>query len=112
MHFMILILVFLIAIVLWGFFHSNPRGVARVKLIACNVAVIVLALAAAAIVANLLYSDALTVKAGEKGMATYLAIMAGGTAFLIVIASGGLLRNLILFPLSARAPEPPAAPQT
>jgi hypothetical protein len=42
-------------------------------------------------------------------MATYLAIMAGGTGLLIVVAAGGMLRNLLLFPLSARAPEPPAA---
>lgn len=109
MHFMILILLFLLATVLWGFFHSNPHGVNRYKLLACNIAVLVLAAVTAAIVADLLYSDALTVKAGEKGMATYLAIMAGGTAFLIVVAAGGMLRNLMLFPLSARAPEPPAA---
>jgi hypothetical protein len=30
--------------------------------------------------------------------------MAGGTAFMILVASGGLLRNLVLFPLSKRAP--------
>jgi hypothetical protein len=29
--------------------------------------------------------------------------MAGGTAFMIVAATGGLLRNLVLFPLSKRA---------
>jgi len=109
MHFMIITLVFLIAIVLWGFFHSNPRGVNRARLLACNVAVLVLAAVAAGIVAQLLYADAVTVKAGEKGMATYLAIMAGGTGFLIVVTAGGMLRNLMLFPLSARAPEPPAA---
>ncbi len=111
MPFMILILVFLLATVLWGFFHANPRGVGRFKLLACNVAVLALAAVAAAIVAQLLYGDALHVKADEKGMATYLAIMAGGTAFLIVVATGGMLRNLLVFPLSARAPEPPAEPQ-
>jgi hypothetical protein len=36
-------------------------------------------------------------------MSVYLAIMAGGTAFMIVAASGGLVRNLVLFPLSKRA---------
>jgi len=109
MPFMILILLFLLGAVLWGFFHSNPRGVNRTKLISCNVLVLVLAAIAAAFVSDLLYGDALTVKAGEKGMATFLAIMAGGTAFLIVVAAGGMLRNLVLFPLSARSPEPPVA---
>ncbi|MDH4189606.1 MAG: hypothetical protein OEW21_05320 [Betaproteobacteria bacterium] len=105
MHFMILILAFLVAVVVWGFFHANPRGVNRVRLVLSNVVILALALAAAAVVASLLYGDALTVKSGEKGMATYLALMAGGTVFLIVVAVGGLLRNLLLFPISARAPD-------
>jgi hypothetical protein len=38
-------------------------------------------------------------------MAWFLALMGGGTAFMIVVAAGGLLRNLILFPISRRTPE-------
>jgi len=58
MHFMFLIMAFLLCAVVWGFFHANPHGVAK---------------------------------------------MAGGTAFMMVVATGGLLRNLVLFPLSRRA---------
>ena len=42
MHFMFLILAFMLWAVVWGFFHSNPRGVARARLLACNVAIIAL----------------------------------------------------------------------
>lgn len=71
MHFMFLILAFMLGIVVWGFFHSNPLGVPRAKLLACNVVILALALAA---------------------------------AFMIVVAVGGLIRNLLLFPISKRAP--------
>jgi len=55
MHFMFLILAFLLWAVVWGFFHANPK-------------------------------------------------MAGGAAFMIVVAAGGLARNLLIFPLSKRSP--------
>jgi hypothetical protein len=38
-------------------------------------------------------------------MAAYLAIMAGGAGFMIVVATGGLARNLLLFPPSRRATQ-------
>lgn len=103
MHFMVLILVFLLCVVLWGFFHSNPPGVPRLSLHLCNALVLALALAVGPIVGALLYADAVTVKAGEKGLATYLAIMAAGTSFLVVVAVGGMIRNLLIFPRSKRA---------
>jgi hypothetical protein len=83
---MFLILAFLLCAVVWGFFHSNPRGVA-----------------AAATSGPMLYGDALIARPDERAMAVYLAIMAGGTAFMIVVAAGGLARNLLLFPLSSRS---------
>jgi hypothetical protein len=98
MHFMVVILIFLLAAVVWGFFHANPQGVPGIKLALVNGAI-----AVGALVGSVLYGDAVSVKAGEKGMATYLAIMAGGTLFLIVIAVGGLVRNLLVFPMSKRA---------
>lgn len=104
MHFMIVILVFLVCIVLWGFFHSNPTGVSAAKRVAANVIIVTAAVVVGAIVGAALYADAVSVKAHEKGMATYLAIMAAGTSFLIVIAGAGLIRNLVVFPLSKRAP--------
>lgn len=104
MHFMALILLFLLAAVVWGFFHSNPKGVAVLSLAVVNAAILLAATAAGILVGTVLFGDAVSVKAGEKGMAIYLAIMAGGTAFLIVLAVGGLLRNLVVFPISKRAP--------
>jgi len=102
MHFMVIILLFLIGAVVWGFFHSNPKGVPALSLAVVNAVILLAAIGVAALVGSVLYGDAVSVKAGEKGMATYLAIMAGGTAFLIVIAAGGLVRNLAVFPISKR----------
>jgi len=102
---MVLILLFLLGAVLWGFFHANPTGVPRFRLAAVNGAILLVALAVGAMVGTVLYTDAVSIKAGEKGMATYLAIMAAGTSFLIVIAVGGLARNLLVFPVSKRAPS-------
>lgn len=104
MHFMLLIFIALLCIVLWGFFHSNPLGVPRGRLLALNVVILVLAALIGVTVGALLYADAAVVKAGERGLAVYLGIMAGGTAALITVAAGGLIRNLVIFPLSKRAP--------
>jgi uncharacterized YccA/Bax inhibitor family protein len=106
MPFMFLILAFLLGAVVWGFFHSNPRGVSRVALHACNVAILVLGIVAAAASGLVLHTDALARRPEEGAVAIYLAIMASGTAFMIVVALGGLARNLFFFPLSRRKPEP------
>jgi hypothetical protein len=90
--------------VVWGFFHSNPRGVPQARLLACNIAVLALGIAAGLAAGFTLYADAVVRRPEQLGMSVYLAIMAGGTAFMILVASGGLLRNLVLFPLSKRAP--------
>ncbi|HSH06581.1 MAG TPA: hypothetical protein VLA41_02885 [Burkholderiales bacterium] len=110
MHFMVLILIFLLGVVLWGFFHSNPQGVPRIALGVVNAAILIAALVVGTLVGSVLYADAVSVKADEKGMATYLAIMAAGTSFLIVVAAGGLIRNLLVFPISKRAPTGSGAP--
>jgi len=104
MHFMVLILVFLLGAVLWGYFHANPQGVARGKLLACNIAVLALGAAAASAAGVLLLEDGLRAKPGEAGLVWFLAIMGAGTAFMIVVATGGLIRNLVLFPISRRRP--------
>lgn len=106
MHFMLVIFAVLLCIVVWGFFHSNPQGVPRMPLHLCNAVVLVVALVLGLTIGTFLYGDAVAAKQGEKGLATYLAIMAGGTAFLIVVAVGGMVRNLVLFPRSRRAPVP------
>lgn len=103
MHFMFLIMAFLLGAVIWGFFHSNPQGVAKAKLLACNIVVLALGVLAGLAAGFILYGDAVVRRPEQIGMSIYLAIMAGGTAFMIVVAAGGLLRNLLLFPLSKRA---------
>lgn len=107
MHFMLLIFVVLLCLVVWGFFHSNPVGVPQAKLLALNVFILALAGLLGAAIGYYLYLDASVVKAGEKGLAVYLGIMAGGTAALIVVAVGGMVRNLVVFPLSKRSPASP-----
>ena len=104
MHFMFLILGFMLCLVVWGFFHANPRGVPAGRLLACNLAIIALALAAVAASSIPLYADAVAAKPDHKALAAYLAAMAGGAAFMIVMIVGGMVRNLALFPLSRRRP--------
>ena len=82
MPFMFLILAFLLWAVVWGFFHANPRGVGRRSLLACNVAILVSGVALALVSAIPLYGDALVAKPDHKPVAAYLAIMAGGSAFM------------------------------
>jgi len=108
-HFMLLIFAVLLCLVVWGFFHSDPTGVPRARLLALNVAILALAVVAGGIIGYVLYLDASVVKAGEKGLAVYLGIMAGGTAALIIVAAGGMLRNLVIFPLSRRERPTPGA---
>lgn len=106
---MLLIFAVLLCLVVWGFFHSDPTGVPRARLLALNVAILALAVVAGGIIGYVLYLDASVVKAGEKGLAVYLGIMAGGTAALIIVAAGGMLRNLVIFPLSRRERPTPGA---
>ena len=102
MHFMLLILAFLLCAVVWGFFHANPRGVDTGRLLACNIVILALGVVLAAAAAIPLYGDALARRPDEKALAVYLAIMVAGSGFMIVVAVGGLVRNLLLFPLSRR----------
>ena len=104
MHFMFLILAFMLGAVVWGFFHANPRGVDRRALLACNVAILALGVALALAAAIPLYGDALAQRPDHKAIAVYLAIMVAGSGFMIVVAVGGLVRNLFLFPPGRRRP--------
>lgn len=110
MHFMFLILAILLYLVVWGLFQTNPKGVPKKNLLIYNLVVLVVAVIIGPLVGYYLYLDAAVVKAHEKGLAAYLGIMAGGTAFLIVVAAAGMVRNLIVFPLSKRQVEAPANP--
>jgi hypothetical protein len=104
MHFMLLILVFLLCAVVWGFFHANPRGVDARWLLAFNVAILVLGVILALAAAIPLHGDALAQRPEHPALAVYLAIMVAGSGFMIVVAVGGLVRNLLVFPLSRRRP--------
>jgi hypothetical protein len=104
MHFMFLIMAFLLCAVVWGFFHSNPQGVSPGALLAWNVGILALAAALALVAAIPLYHDAVAAKPDHKSVAVYLAIMAGGSGFMIIVAVGGLFRNLVVFPLGKRRP--------
>lgn len=101
---MFLILAFLLWAVVWGFFHANPRGVSQAALLLCNVVIVGLAIGAATGSGLVLHADALARRPEEAALAIYLAIMAGGTAFMILLALGGLARNLLFFPISRRKP--------
>lgn len=105
---MLLILAFLIVATVWALFHTNPQGVNARALLVYNVVVLAAAVPVAIGIAMWLYADAVAVKANEKGMATYLTIMAAGTAAMLVVAIGGFVRNFLVFPHSKRRATPPA----
>jgi hypothetical protein len=104
MHFMFLIMAFLLFAVVWGFFHANPQGVSPTALLVWNVGILALAAVLALVAAIPLYHDAVAAKPDHKSVAVYLAIMAGGSGFMIIVAVGGLFRNLVVFPLAKRKP--------
>jgi NADH:ubiquinone oxidoreductase subunit 6 (subunit J) len=107
MAFMLLILAFLIVATVWALFHTNPQGVNARALLIYNIVVLTLAVPVAICVGVWLYADAVAVKANEKGMATYLTIMAAGTSAMLVVAVGGFIRNFVAFPRHKRRAAPP-----
>jgi hypothetical protein len=98
MPLMLLLLAFLVSAVVWGFFHANPQAAPRGRLLACNAAIVLAALAGALGSALPLHADALARHPDQRFMAVYLAIVAGGAAMMIVLIAGGLVRNFLVFP--------------
>jgi len=94
---MLVLLAFLVAAVVWGFFHANPHAAPRRRLLFCNALIVGLALAGAIGCGLPLHADALARHPDQRFMSVYLAIMAGGSALMILLIAGGLLRNLLLF---------------
>jgi len=78
MPLMLLLLASLLTAVVWGFFHANPKDARGAGLHCFNAAIVAAAPA-------------------QRFMAVYLAIMAGGSAWVLVLIAGGLLRNLVIF---------------
>jgi hypothetical protein len=105
MPFMLLIFGFLLGAVLWAFFHYRPRGVNRSALAVFNVATVLLAVPASIAVGVWIYSGAADMPEKQR-LAAYLAVMAGGTAYLAFVSLAGLIRNFFVFPLSRRGGSP------
>jgi hypothetical protein len=102
---MILLFLVVLVIALVSFFGTSPAMPAQRPVHAFNAVVLVLAALVAVAVGSWLFSDAVAVKSGEAGMAAYLAIMGGGTAGLLAIVLGGVVRNYFVFPRHKRLPE-------
>ena len=105
MPFMLLIYGFLFVTVIWAFFHYRPRGVNRTSLTLFNIATIALAVPMSYAAAMWIYSGAADMPEKQK-IAAYLAFMAGGTAYLLIVSLAGLVRNLIVYPPSRRSGSP------
>ena len=103
MAFMMVLLVVLLGVTVWAYFHTNPPGVPARSLAYCNALVFLVAVPAGIVVGKTLYAEAVIVKSGHAGMPMYLSIMAGGTVFLIVMALGGMVRNFFVYPPEKRA---------
>jgi hypothetical protein len=103
MAFMMVLLVFLLGVTVWAYFHTNPPGAARGVLALYNAAILLAAVAAGLAVGRPLYLDAVIVKGNHAGMPTYLSVMGAGTVVLIVLALGGVARNFFVFPTSNHA---------
>lgn len=98
MAFMMILLVAILCVTVWAYFHTSPRGRAGRRLTLYNLGVLVIALAAASVVGPWIHAEALNVKRGIAGLPVYLSVMAGGTVFMIVLVLGGMTRNFFLFP--------------
>ena len=108
MAFMMVLLVALVGVAVWVYFHTNPRGVSRRALGLYNGAVLLVAMAAAILVGRWLYLDALVVKAGQAGLPVYLSVMAASTVLLVVLVLGGVVRDFFVFPAPVGAHRPGA----
>jgi hypothetical protein len=98
MPFMLLLLIFLTAAVVWAFFRLMPHGVGGAAPLTYNIATLVVAAVVSVLVAQWIFSGAAADPQRLEKFGWYLAIMAGGIAFNIIVASAGLLRNFYVFP--------------
>ena len=106
MPFMFLTLAVVAVVAVVSFFRTSPNMADGRPVLAFNIATLALSVPAAVVVGWWIYADASTVKVGARGMAAFLGIMSGGNAALFVIAVGGLVRNVLVFPRSKRVPAP------
>lgn len=104
MPFMFVILVFLLYMVVWALFHYNPKGVPFSRVLVYNVVLLIVAIFIGAIAGAWIYEGAIQMPE-KRHMLWYLTIMAGGAAFMIAVAVGGMVRNFLVFPLRHRTAE-------
>lgn len=102
MAFMMVLLVFLVAVTVWAYFHTSPRAAGARKVMLYDAAILLAAALVGYAVGMSLYADAVVAKKSHAGMPTYLSIMAGSTASLIVVLAGGVIRNFFVFPIAKR----------
>ena len=111
MAFMMVLLVALLGIAVWAYFHTDPPGVPRRSLLAYNAALMACAVPIGFAVGYWLYHEGMAIKGDHgNGMIGYLSVMAGGTAFLLLVALGGMVRNFFVFPPGKRTVSTPASP--
>ena len=103
MAYLAVMLVGLLGVAVWLYFHTNPPGVPTRALAICNALVFLVAVPAGIAVGRALYAGAIVAKGNQSDMPAYLSIMAGGTVFLIVVMLGGMVRSFFVFPPEKRA---------
>jgi len=103
MPFMLLIFVFLLVVVVWAFLQYSPKGVNARRLIVLNAAVLVLALPVAVAVGYWIFAAGAAFPE-KRQYAWYLGLMAGGSAYMLILAVTGLVRNFAIYPMSRRNP--------
>jgi hypothetical protein len=96
-----LILASLLCLTVWAFFRYSPPGVPRNRLAVVNATIMAFAIVLAAVACNWMLQAA-AAEPRARGLSWSLALMAGSSIFMTVIALGGVIRNLFLFPLRAR----------
>lgn len=103
MLFMVLIFLFLLATVVWAFMHYSPRGVSTKGLWLFN-GIILAASVPVAIAIGFWIYEAGAAFPEKRQFAWYLGLMAGGSAFMLIVTVAGLVRNFAIYPLSRRLP--------
>lgn len=103
MQLMLVLLAGLTAIVIWVLFTHRPIGRSGPRILAYDIGTLAVAMLVGAIVGRWIHSGA--APDPEKwALHLYLAIMAGGMGFNIMVAVAGILRNLVFFPRQPAAP--------
>ena len=103
MFFMILIFLFLLATVVWAFVHYSPKGVGWRGVLLFNALILGASVPIATVVGYWIY-EAGAAFPEKRQFAWYLGLMAGGSAFMLIVTVAGLVRNFAVYPLSRRVP--------